>query len=273
MTSTQLKIQSDIDAASKLKWIDIHAHFDMLEDGPEKTIEKARAVGVERMITIGTEPTDHDLVLSIAKKYFPVVACTLGVHPHQGAVYNAEVEAYLRKNLLEPEVVAVGEIGLDYYYNQSPADAQKEAFRSQLQIAADLKMPVQIHTRDADEDTVAVLNEFRGKVNGVIHCFTGTRWLATQCLDLGYNISISGVVTFKNADDLRSTCQMVPLDRLHVETDSPFLAPVPQRGKKNIPAFVIHTAVVVADLHGISLAELADRTNENARQVFPKLKW
>lgn len=254
-------------------WIDIHAHFDMLEDSPEVALEKARAAGVERVITIGTEPSDHDFVLNLARQYFPVMACTLGVHPHQASLYTDEVDAYLRRNLLEPQVVAVGEIGLDYYYNQSPAEAQKQAFRRQLQIAADLRMPVQIHTRDADTDTADILREFEGRVKGVIHCFTGTEWLAKQCLDLGYNISMSGVVTFKNAEELRRVCRMVPLDRLHVETDSPFLAPVPQRGKKNTPAFVVHTAQVVAELHEIPLEELAARTNENARQLFPKLKW
>lgn len=255
------------------KWIDIHAHFDMLEDPPEVVIEKARAVGVERIITIGTEPSDHQFVLDLARKYFPVVACTLGVHPHQGAIYTPEVGEFMRRHLPEPEVVAVGEIGLDYHYNQSPKEDQKAAFRAQLAIAEELKMPVQIHTRDADEDTVDILAEFKGRVTGVIHCFTGTAWLARNCLDLGYNISMSGVVTFKNAEDLRSTCKFVPLDRLHVETDSPFLAPVPQRGKKNQPAFVVHTAQFVADLHGISLDTLAERTNENARQLFRKLSW
>ena len=255
------------------RWIDIHAHLEMLEDSPEVTIAKAQAVGVERLITIGTEPADHPIVLALAKKHFPVVACTLGIHPHHGAVWTSEVDTYLRKHLPEPEVVAVGEIGLDYYYNQSPKAEQQEAFRAQLQLAHEFNLPVEIHTRDAEEDTVQILKEFAGKVRGVIHCFTGTAWLAKNCLDLGYNISMSGVVTFKNADDLRATCKMVPLDRLHVETDAPFLAPVPMRGKKNTPAFVVHTAACVADLHGISIETLAERTNENARQLFPKLKW
>jgi len=118
-------------------------------------------------------------------------------------------------------------------------------------------MPVQIHTRDADEDTVEILKDFKGSVTGIIHCFTGTEWLAQQCLDLGYNISISGVVTFKNADSLRQIVKMIPMDRLHVETDSPFLAPVPMRGKKNTPAFVVHTAKFVADLKGVTEQELA----------------
>ncbi len=255
------------------RWIDIHAHLDMLEDSPEQTIEKAQAAGVERIITIGTEPEDHPVVFEIAQKYFPVVACTLGVHPHHGAVWTKETGDYLNKNLPEKWVVALGEIGLDYFYTQSPVADQKEAFRQQLEIASAHKIPVEIHTRDAEADTVEILNEFKGRVSGVIHCFTGTSWLAKQCLDLGFNISMSGVVTFKNAEELRQTCLLVPLDRLHVETDSPFLAPMPMRGRKNIPAYVVHTGEFVARLRGIEVERLAEATNENARQLFTKLNW
>lgn len=255
------------------KWIDIHAHLDMLEDTPEQTIQKAFDVGVERIITIGTEPADHPVVFEMAKKYFPKLACTLGVHPHHGAVWTQEISDYLNENLPYPWVVALGEIGLDYYYKQSPPEDQKQAFRAQLEIASAHKIPVEIHTRDAEPDTVDILKEFRGRVRGVIHCFTGTSWLAKECLDLGYNISMSGVVTFKNAEDLRQTCKMIPLDRLHVETDAPFLAPVPMRGKKNIPAYVVHTGQFVADLRGIPVEKLSEQTNENARQLFTKLNW
>jgi TatD DNase family protein len=253
--------------------IDIHAHLDMLETPPEETIRLAQEVGVERIITIGTEPPDHPIVLELAQKHFPVVACTLGVHPHHGSVWTEDVGRFLEQNVSRPEVVAIGEIGLDYHYNQSPAEEQKEAFRRQLDLASRFQMPVQIHTRDADQDTVEILNEFKGRVTGVIHCFTGTEWLARQCLDLGYNISFSGVVTFKNADDLRKTCQLVPLDRMHVETDAPFLTPVPLRGKKNTPAYVVHTAAFVAQLRGIPLEKLEEHTNANARHLFPKLNW
>lgn len=257
----------------KARWIDIHAHLDMLEDSPEESIRKAKDVGVERIITIGTEPEDHPKVLEIAQKYYPQVACALGVHPHHGAIWNQETADYLNKNLPDKTVVALGEIGLDYYYKQSPPEDQKQAFREQLEIASQHKIPVEIHTRDAEADTVEILKEFNGKVRGVIHCFTGTQWLAKNCLDLGFNISMSGVVTFKNAEDLRQTCLQVPLDRLHVETDAPFLAPVPMRGKKNIPAYVIHTGEFVAQLRGIEVERLAQATNENARQLFTKLNW
>ena len=130
-----------------------------------------------------------------------------------------------------------------------------------------------IHTRDAEPDTVDILKEFKGRVNGIIHCFTGTRWLADQCLDLGFNISISGVVTFKNAQDLRDTVKAMPLDRIHVETDAPFLAPVPMRGKKNTPAFMVHTAKYVAELKGVSEEVLCEQVLKNALKMFPKIIW
>lgn len=253
--------------------IDMHAHLDKLEEGPEKAIEAALAAGVERIITIGTDPKDLPVVLELAQKHDPYVYCTLGIHPHDGITYNQEVGEYILKNATHPRVVAVGEIGLDYYYNQSPKKEQLDAFRAQLEIAKKLRMPVEIHTRDAEGDTVEILKEFKNEVSGLIHCFTGTQWLADQCLDLGYNISISGVVTFKNAHELRSVVMSVPLDRLHVETDAPFLAPVPMRGKQNTPAYVIHTAKVVADLKKITLEELCLQTKKNAETIFPKLKF
>ena len=251
----------------------MHAHLDMLEDSPEVTLQKAKEAGVTKIVTIGTEPSDHEFVLKTAKQFYPDVYCTLGVHPHQGMMWKEEIGAFLEKHLPEKEVVAVGEIGLDYYYNQSPVEEQKEAFRRQLDIARRFKMPVQIHTREAEADTVEILKEFKGEVTGLIHCFTSSADLARQVLDLGYNISFSGVVTFKNAESLRETCKWVPLDRMHVETDAPFLAPVPQRGKKNTPAYVIHTAALVAQLKGVSEEKLAEATNANARQLFPKIVW
>lgn len=255
------------------QWIDMHAHLDKLEEGPEAAIQLARANGIRRIVTIGTEPADHPVVLAIAKKYHPEVYCTLGVHPHDGAQYTAEAGKFIEENVHDPVVIAVGEIGLDYYYNQSPKEKQLEAFRAQLEIAARTKMPVEIHTRDAEVDTVELLKEFKGQVNGIIHCFTGTQWLADQCLDLGYNISISGVVTFKNAEALRAVVVSLPLDRIHVETDAPFLAPVPMRGRPNTPAFVVHTAQYVAKLKGITEEKLAHVTRENALKMFPKLSW
>ncbi|MFZ4404283.1 MAG: TatD family hydrolase [Pseudobdellovibrionaceae bacterium] len=259
--------------SAPIEWIDVHAHLDKLEEGPEEAIRSALAQGVRRIFTIGTEPADHPVVLALAEKYQPYVYCTLGIHPHEGVTYNDDVEKFIRENAVHPRVVAIGEIGLDYFYESSPRAEQQMAFRRQLQIAADLHMPVEIHTRDAEDDTIAILQEFKGQVTGLIHCFTGTEKLAMACLDLGYNISISGVVTFKNAEALREVVRKIPLDRLHVETDAPFLAPVPMRGKKNTPSFVVHTAQKVAEIKEVSLQQLAEQTRKNAENLFAKMKW
>jgi TatD DNase family protein len=254
------------------EWIDVHCHLDRLEGGSEYALKLALDAGVKRLITIGTEPADLPTVIELAEKYAPHVFCTIGIHPHDGVKYNAEVGEYLRKNASHPRVVAIGEIGLDYYYNQSPKEEQIFAFREQLQIASVVGLPVEIHTRDAEEDTVKILEEFEGRVKGIIHCFTGTDYLATEALRLGYNISISGVVTFKNAESLRQTVKnIVPLDRLHVETDAPFLAPIPMRGRPNTSAYVVHTAQVVADLKNVSLQTLSEQTKKNAEKLFFKL--
>jgi TatD DNase family protein len=254
------------------EWIDVHCHLDRLEGGPEVALKKAIDAGVNRIITIGTEPADLPLVMQLAEKFSPHVFCTIGVHPHDGVKYNAEVGEFLRKNASHPRVVAIGEIGLDYHYNQSPKEEQLVAFREQMQIAAEVGLPVEIHTRDADEDTIKILQEFEGKVKGIIHCFTGTPYLATEALKVGYNISISGIVTFKNAESIRSTVRdIVPLDRLHVETDAPFLSPVPMRGKSNTSAYMVHTAQVVADLKNVSLQTLSLQTKKNAEKIFFKL--
>ena len=260
-------------STSKRGWIDVHTHLNFLKDkSVDDALREANEAGVTRFITIGTEPKDHGVVLEIARKHFPVVACTLGVHPHEGQIYDDATEAFIDRHASEKEVVAIGEIGLDYYYDNSPREQQKEAFRRQLTIAANHKMPIEIHTRDAEPDTIEILKEFRGRVSGIVHCFTGTMWLAKEALDLGLDISFSGVVTFKSADELREVVKFVPLDRLHVETDAPFLAPVPQRGKSNVPAFVVHTAQAVAQLKGVTIEALQEATLANARRTFPKLR-
>lgn len=255
-----------------LEWIDIHCHLDHLEGGAAEALKQAQAVGVKHVITIGTEPEDLPKVIQLSEQFSPHVFCTIGIHPHEGVKYTDEVGKFLRENASHPRVVAIGEIGLDYYYNQSPQAEQQHAFREQLKIAEKVGLPVEIHTRDAEEDTIAILNEFDGRVKGLIHCFTGTEWLAKEALALGFNISISGVVTFKNADGLRQIVKdVIPMDRLHVETDAPFLAPVPMRGRPNTSAYVVHTAQVVADLKNVSLQTLSERTKKNALTLFKKL--
>ncbi|MGE0761759.1 MAG: TatD family hydrolase [Bdellovibrionales bacterium] len=251
-------------------WIDVHTHLNMLDLPAEAALQEAAAAGVSHVITIGTGPEDWPLVLGYAQKYFPQVACTLGVHPHDAQLWNAQVAEQLRAGLKNREVVAVGEIGLDYYYNNSPREVQMAAFREQMQIAEAAGLPVEIHTRDAEDDTILVLNEFKGRVKGLLHCFTSSWRMAEAALAVDFNISFSGVVTFKNAEELRLTCGKVPLDRLHVETDAPFLAPAPHRGRKNRPSMVVHTAELVAKLKGLSPVELARATNANAAKMFPR---
>ncbi len=252
-------------------WIDVHVHLDKLEEGPEAALELAKSSGVERVITIGTEPADLPVVLEYADKYSPHVFCTLGIHPHEAGLWDLRVADFIREKATHSRVVGLGEMGLDYYYNNATPQTQKKAFIEQLQLAQELSLPVEIHTRDAEADTVELLRPFKGRVRGLIHCFTGTRDLARHALDLGFNISISGVVTFKNAQELREIVSFIPQDRLHVETDAPFLAPVPQRGKKNTPAFVLHTATLVAQIKSMTLEELKDQTWKNAQNLFTKL--
>lgn len=254
-----------------MNWIDVHTHINMLERDEQSVLSAAREAGIEHMITIGTGRDDHPKVVDMATRLKPWVFGALGFHPHDAKDFGEQDEAYMREHLRDARIVAVGEIGLDYYYSHSEHDVQKDVFRRQMALAAEFGLPVEIHTRDAEADTVEILKEFNGRVRGLLHCFTGTQWLADQGLALGFNISISGVVTFKNADALRETVKTVPLDRLHIETDAPFLAPVPHRGKKNEPALLVHTAQVVAGLKGVTLEELARVTDENARHLFAKL--
>lgn len=255
-------------------WIDIHTHLNMLKKtSPQEALERALAVGVERVITIGTGPQDLAEVLSMARVHSPHVHATLGIHPHEALTFDESVDQFLNENLKAPEVVAVGEIGLDYYYKHSPIETQKAAFRRQLQISVDHGLPVEIHTREAEKDTVSILKEFQGRVRGLIHCFTGTQFLAHAALDLGLNVSLSGVITFKNAHELRQVVRSLPHDRIHVETDAPFLSPVPVRGQENTPAHVVHTGRFVADLLGVTEREFSETIRQNAVKMFPKLNW
>jgi TatD DNase family protein len=255
-----------------MSFIDVHTHIDMLEVDPQIVLKAAREAGVEHMITIGTHHADHKKIVEMVEALRPQVYGTLGIHPHEAKDFNDEAEAFMRAHLTDDRIVAVGEIGLDYFYEHSDREIQKKVFRKQMDLAAEFKLPVEIHSRDAEDDTIDILNEYKGRVKGLMHCFTGTQKLADAALAVGYNISISGVVTFKSAEALRATVLTVPLDRLHIETDAPFLTPVPFRGKKNEPAMMIHTARVVAEIKGVSLEELARATTANAKALFTKLQ-
>jgi len=255
-----------------MAFIDVHTHLNMLEMPPAEALRLAAESQVENVITIGTCPDDLPLVLQLARQFHPKVACTLGIHPHEAALYTPEIGDFIRANAGGAEVVAIGETGLDYYYNNAPKEVQLAAFRTQMALAEELGLPVEIHTRDAEPDTMQVLGEFSGRVRGLLHCFTGTWEMAKFGLNHGWDVSISGVATFKNAQSLREVVKQVPLDRLHVETDAPFLAPIPHRGKKNQPAWVAHTAQLVAELKGVDLHVLQSQLRANAQRLFPKLQ-
>jgi len=254
-----------------MSFIDVHTHINMLEISADEALKLAADNDVRNMITIGTCPDDLPLVLSIAEKYYPTVACSLGIHPHEAELWSVQMADFIRRHAHRKEVVAIGETGLDYYYNNAPKDTQIKAFREQLEISHELRLPVEIHTRDAEPDTMQILKDFNGKAHGLLHCFTGTWPMAKVGLDNGWDISISGVITFKKAEELREVVRQVPMDRLHVETDAPFLAPMPHRGKKNQPAFVTHTAQLVAELKGVDLPTLQRQLRANAQRLFAKL--
>lgn len=252
-------------------WIDVHTHLNMLELSVSEALTLAQNNGVAKVITISTDPEDMDWVVAQSQAHPNRIYCTVGIHPQDAQLYSAEVDAKMRRYTALPYVVGIGETGLDYYHSNAEKPVQHAAFRAHLALAVEQNLPVEIHTREAEADTLAILKEFGGKVRGLLHCFTGTQWLADEGLALGLNISISGIVTFKNAESLRSVVRTVPLDRLHVETDAPFLAPTPHRGKKNHPAFMVHTAAEIARLKEVSVAELARQTTHNAGRLFPRL--
>jgi TatD DNase family protein len=253
--------------------VDSHCHLDYLErDGElDAAIARARAAGVGAMITICTKLSEFELVHAIAARYEHIY-CSVGVHPHEAEEEGQGDPGRLIELAGHDKVVGIGETGLDYYYEHSPRAEQRESFRTHIAAARQSGLPVIIHSREADEDTLAILREAHaeGPFGGVLHCFTAGAELASAALELGLYISIAGIVTFKKAEALREIVREIPLDRLLVETESPYLAPVPQRGKRNEPAFVAHTAAALAELKGVSPEELARITTDNAFRLFAK---
>ena len=223
------------------------------------------------MLTISTRVRRFHEVAGIAEAHDDI-SCSLGTHPHSAEEEQDVTVADLVRLAGHPKVVGIGETGLDYYYDNSPRDLQQAAFRRHIRAALELDLPLIVHTRDAEEDTVRILRE-EGKgtgLKGVIHCFSSSQQLAEQALEFGFHISFSGIVTFKKSDALRATARVVPLERTLVETDAPFLAPTPKRGQRNEPAYVVNTAAVLADLHAVDPAELADRTTDNFFGLFSR---
>jgi TatD DNase family protein len=255
--------------------VDSHCHLDFPDYAGQvdAVVERARAAGVGVCVSIGTELKRFAGVKAVAEK-FSNVWCSVGVHPHESASELLDSEAALVSEAAHPKVVGIGETGLDYYYEHSPRQPQQENFRFHIAAARLTGLPLIVHTRDADDDTIDILRDEMGKgaFTGLIHCFTGTQKLADAALELGLYISVSGIATFKNSGALRDVIKTVPLERLLVETDAPFLAPVPHRGKTNEPAFVVHTAKMLADLKGVSPDELASTTTDNFFRLFSKVQ-
>lgn len=245
-------------------WTDSHCHlsFDGVGD---QAVGAAKAAGVTRMVTIGTDAASSQDAVAAAQRHDQVYA-TIGLHPHE-ASHGTEGVALLLDEA-DPKVVAVGECGLDYYYEHSPKDAQRAAFAMQIGMARQLDLALVVHTRDAWDDTFEILDSERPPERWVVHCFTGGPDEARKALDRGAYLSFSGIVTFKNAADVREAARVCPLDRMLVETDSPFLAPVPNRGKPNQPAWVPLVGAAVADLKGIGVDEVARATWDSATAVF-----
>ncbi|HKR15432.1 MAG TPA: TatD family hydrolase [Pyrinomonadaceae bacterium] len=256
-------------------FVDSHAHI----DGPEfdadrdEVIQRAQSAGVTAILNVGTgDPHSgaFERAVDIGRKYTNLYTA-IGTHPHDARFYDDAAEEKTKSLLQSGErVLAWGEIGLDFHYDNSPRDVQINAFRRQLHAARDLNLPVIIHTREAEEETIEILKSDYGNAprRGVFHCFSGSAELAKHALDLDFMISFSGIVTFKKAEELRSIARGVPLDHLLIETDCPYLTPVPHRGKRNEPAYVVETARCLAAIHGLSIEELAHITTENFTKFF-----
>ena len=249
--------------------IDSHTHLEMEDfDGDrDAVVERARQAGVTSMITVGTSLAYCKKALDLAGRY-PEVYVAVGIHPHDAKDIDKGTYDALRELAGREKVVAYGEIGLDFFRNLSPRQVQLDRFGEQLDLAEEIGLPVIIHDRAAHQETLEMLGARPGKLGGVIHCFSGDRTMAKQCLDLGFAISVPGTVTFDKAEELQRVVEYVPLEYLLVETDAPYLAPQPYRGKRNEPAYVAKTAAKIAELKGLSYEEVACRTAENARALF-----
>lgn len=251
---------------------DTHTHLDdaRYNDDRDAVLARARESGVEAFVTIGCDLATSGAAVEIAERY-PFVYASIGVHPHEAKHIQDDWYDEFRRLAKNKNVVAYGEIGLDYHYNHSSPKEQRERFREQIQLARELRLPVIIHTREAQEDTVSILKEERAsEVGGVFHCFSGDAWLAKEALDLGFHLSFSGILTFQNATALREIAKETPLDRVLIETDCPYLAPIPYRGKRNEPAYVSNVAQQLATLHCSTLTvdHIARQTSDNAKKLF-----
>jgi TatD DNase family protein len=253
-------------------FIDSHAHLDVPQYDADRAevIDRARGAGIDTMLEIcGSDVAKGslDIGIKLADEY-PFIYAAVGVHPHEANLYDEALEQKLIEMTGHEKVVGWGEIGLDYYYDNSPRDVQRKVFRRQVELARKCDLPIIIHTRDAEDDTIAILKDAPPGISGVIHCFTGTQNLAETAIRMGFYISFSGVLTFKTAGDLREVARNTPPDKILIETDCPYLAPVPHRGKRNEPAFVKDTAAKLAEIKGESIEEIARITSSNFKRLF-----
>ena len=254
--------------------VDSHCHLDFPDFAPEldAVVARAHAAGVGHIVTISTRVRRHSQVLAIAER-FPNVTCSVGTHPHHAHEELDVTADDLVARAQHPKVVAIGEAGLDYHYDNSPRAAQERGFRTHIAAARASGLPLVIHAREADDDTARILEEEAGKgaFTAVLHCYTGGPELARRALGLGHFISFTGIVTFKNSADLRAIAKELPADRFLVETDAPYLAPLPYRGKRNEPAYVVEVAKVLADVRGVSFEQICRESSENFFKLFAKV--
>jgi TatD DNase family protein len=254
--------------------VDSHCHLDFPDFAAELDAVAARAAaaGIIHMVTISTRVRRHAQILAIAER-FPQVTCSVGTHPHHAHEELDVTAGDLVAQTAHPKVVAIGEAGLDYHYDNSPRAAQEQGLRTHIAAARMTGLPLVIHCREADADMARILEEESGKgaFPAVLHCFTGGRALALKGVELGLYVSFSGILTFKNAEDLRAIAAELPSDRILVETDAPYLAPLPWRGKRNEPSYVVNTAATLARVRGVTQAEIARQTTENFFRLFAKV--
>jgi len=250
--------------------IDTHAHLDSSRFNKDRAevIKNARDSGVSYIVNIGADLRSSRYSVKLAREY-PFIFATVGIHPHDAISLDANVLAELEKLAGEEKVVAIGEIGLDYYYDHSPRDIQRAAFIDQLVLAKKLNLPIVVHSREAEEDTISILKEhYRQGGTGILHCFSGSLKMAREALELGFYLAFGGIVTFKNAGGLLEVLEELPLDRILLETDCPYLSPVPYRGKRNEPAYLPYVAEKIGEIKGVSLEEVAEITTANAIRVY-----
>lgn len=254
--------------------VDSHCHLNYkgIKEEQGAVIDRARAAGVGCMLAINTKLREYSEIVDIVETYDDIFG-TVGIHPHEAESEPDVAVPALIERAAHPKIVGIGETGLDYYYDNAPRDMQQVNFRAHIAASRETGLPLIVHTRDADEDCVRIMREEmnKGAFPGVIHCFTASQMLADATMEMGFYISISGIVTFKSAKALQETAKKIPLDRLLIETDSPFLAPVPHRGKTCEPAFVADTAQFLADLRGETVEELGEKTTANFFKLFNKV--